>query len=180
MLSNLTNPNLSFYRSLALVTLALRLETTLLFSFKKKSIAARTFFPLALAFTDVTDQVSFNNVKTWITEIERYASNSVKKLLVGNKADLTSRRTVDKTSAEGFAKILEMPYIETSAKMSENVESAFVAMAREIKKQFADYPEEVTARDTDGSIFIQGTPVTATRGTTTSSSSSCCGASSSS
>lgn len=126
------------------------------------------------AHVDVTDQVSFNNVKTWITEIERYASNSVKKLLVGNKADLTSRRTVDKTSAEGFAKLLEMPYIETSAKMSENVEAAFIAMAREIKKQFAEYPEEVTARDTDGSIFIQGTPVTATR-TATSSSSPCCG-----
>ena len=129
--------------------------------------------PIFMRSTDVTDQVSFNNVKTWITEIERYASTSVKKLLVGNKADLTSRRTVDKTSAEGFAKILEMPYIETSAKMSENVEAAFVAMAREIKKQFNDYPEEVTARDTDGSIFIQGTPVTATR--TTASSSSCCG-----
>lgn len=98
----------------------------------------------------------------------------MKKLLVGNKADLTSRRTVEKKSAETMARALEMPYIETSAKLSENVEAAFIAMAREIKKQFNDYPEaEVTTRDIDGSIFIQGTPVTAT--TTPQASSSCCG-----
>ena len=115
---------------------------------------------------DVTDQVSFNNVKTWLAEIERYASSSVNKLLVGNKADLTSRRTVDKSAAEDFASRLGIPYIETSAKLSENVEAAFVAMAREIKKGYGDYTE--SARDLDGSIVIHGTPVTADRATSSS------------
>lgn len=43
---------------------------------------------------DVTDQESFNNVKQWLSEIDRYASDSVNKLLVGNKCDLTSKKVV--------------------------------------------------------------------------------------
>ena len=120
---------------------------------------------------DVTDQVSFNNVKTWLAEIERYASSSVNKLLVGNKADLTSRRTVDKAVAEDFAGRLGIGFIETSAKLSENVEAAFVSMAREIKKQYGDYSD--TVKDHDGSIVIHGTPVSPSD-RATSSGASCC------
>ena len=47
---------------------------------------------------DVTDQESFNNVKQWLNEINRYASENVNKLLVGNKCDLTTRRVVSTQS----------------------------------------------------------------------------------
>jgi small GTP-binding protein len=43
---------------------------------------------------DTTDLESFNNVKQWLHEIDRYASDNVNKLLVGNKSDLTSKRAV--------------------------------------------------------------------------------------
>ncbi|MCL7024829.1 hypothetical protein MKW94_017891, partial [Papaver nudicaule] len=43
---------------------------------------------------DVTDQESFNNVKQWLNEIDRFASESVNKLLVGNKCDLTENKVV--------------------------------------------------------------------------------------
>jgi GTPase SAR1 family protein len=43
---------------------------------------------------DVTDQESFNNVKQWLNEINRYASENVNKLLVGNKCDLAESRVV--------------------------------------------------------------------------------------
>ena len=33
----------------------------------------------------MTDQESFNNVKQWLNEIDRYANENVNKLLVGNK-----------------------------------------------------------------------------------------------
>lgn len=48
---------------------------------------------------DCTDQESFNNVKQWLEEIERYACESVNKLLVGNKCDLTTKKVVDHTTA---------------------------------------------------------------------------------
>ena len=49
---------------------------------------------------DVTDQESFNNVKQWLNEIDRYASESVNKLLVGNKNDLTSQKVVSTETAK--------------------------------------------------------------------------------
>lgn len=40
---------------------------------------------------DVTDQESFNNVKQWLNEIDRYANENVNKLLVGNKVGCGGR-----------------------------------------------------------------------------------------
>lgn len=48
---------------------------------------------------DCTDQESFNNVKQWLEEIERYACENVNKLLLGNKCDLTTKKVVDHTTA---------------------------------------------------------------------------------
>ena len=49
---------------------------------------------------DVTDQESFNNVKQWLSEIDRYASENVNKLLVGNKSDLTANKVVSYETAK--------------------------------------------------------------------------------
>uniref|UniRef100_A0A8D3DRJ0 RAB1A, member RAS oncogene family b n=1 Tax=Scophthalmus maximus TaxID=52904 RepID=A0A8D3DRJ0_SCOMX len=84
---------------------------------------------------DVTDQESFNNVKQWLQEIDRYASENVNKLLVGNKCDLTTKKVVDYTTAKEFADSLSIPFLETSAKNATNVEQAFMTMAAEIKKR---------------------------------------------
>ncbi|KAL4573432.1 hypothetical protein LXL04_020237 [Taraxacum kok-saghyz] len=83
---------------------------------------------------DVTDMESFNNVKQWLSEIDRYANESVCKLLVGNKCDLIENKVVDTQTAKAFADELGIPFLETSAKDSVNVEQAFLTMAAEIKK----------------------------------------------
>ena len=81
---------------------------------------------------DVTDPESFSNVKQWLHEIDRYASADVKKLLVGNKCDLASKRAVPTEQAAAFAESLGVEYLETSAKSALNVEKAFTAIAREV------------------------------------------------
>ena len=43
---------------------------------------------------------SFNNVKQWLQEIDRYATEGVNKLLVGNKSDMSDKKVVDYTVAK--------------------------------------------------------------------------------
>jgi len=86
---------------------------------------------------DVTDSDSFNNVKQWLSEIDRYAGENVNKLLVGNKCDLVNKKAVDYETAKAFADKLEIPFLETSAKAATNVEKAFLTMAAEIKNTLA-------------------------------------------
>jgi len=84
---------------------------------------------------DVTDKVSFNNVKQWLGEIDRYACQSVNKLLVGNKADLVEKKVCEYNEAKEFADSLGISFLETSAKSAHNVEEAFLTMTRQIKER---------------------------------------------
>lgn len=84
---------------------------------------------------DVTDQVSFGNVEQWLREIDRYASNSVNKLVIGNKSDLVLQKAVDFNTAKEFTESLDIPFLETSAKDTTNVDEAFMTMSRNIKKR---------------------------------------------
>ena len=62
---------------------------------------------------DVTDSESFNNVKQWLNEIDRYACENVNKLLVGNKCDLVTKKAVNYETAKAFADKLDIPFLET-------------------------------------------------------------------
>ncbi|XP_065622416.1 ras-related protein RABD1-like [Quercus suber] len=113
---------------------------------------------------DVTEMESFNNVKQWLNEIDRYANDSVCKLLVGNKCDLVENKVVDTQTAKAFADELGIPFLETSAKDSINVEQAFLTMAGEIKKKMGNQP---TANKSTGTVQMKGQPI--------QQNSNCCG-----
>lgn len=104
---------------------------------------------------DTTDLESFNNVKQWLHEIDRYASENVNKLLVGNKSDLTSKRAVSYDQAKEFADSLGIAFIETSAKSSTNVEKAFMTMASQIKERYKSQP----AGGAGAGVSLHGQPV---------------------
>jgi len=114
---------------------------------------------------DTTDSETFEHVKTWLHEIDRYASENVNKLLVGNKSDLTSKRQVETEAAKEFADSVTIPFLETSAKNATNVEDAFMTMAGEIKKRMASAPS--MAEGNKSKITVSGT-------TQPVKSSSCC------
>jgi hypothetical protein len=59
---------------------------------------------------------SFNNVKQWLQEIDRYATEGVNKLLVGNKSDMSDKKVVEYTVAK--VRSCHLPNITWSNHMS--------------------------------------------------------------
>mmetsp|Transcript_17147 Transcript_17147/g.21125 ORF Transcript_17147/g.21125 Transcript_17147/m.21125 type:complete len:206 (+) Transcript_17147:391-1008(+) len=82
---------------------------------------------------DVTNQDSFDHVQDWLQEVNKYANEGTCKLLIGNKSDREDKVVSTEVGTE-FAKKLDMPFLETSAKTASNVEAAFLAMASELIK----------------------------------------------
>jgi Ras-related protein Rab-1A len=114
---------------------------------------------------DITDVESFNNVRQWLFEIDRFANEHVNKLLVGNKADLVSKRVVATETAQDFAASLDIPFLETSAKNSTNVEEAFLTMAAQIKTRMANNQPKPIRRDENVDLkFNNGVPVSNSTG----------------
>lgn len=52
---------------------------------------------------DCTNEDSFRNVTNWVKQIEQHANPNVEKVLIGNKADLTDKKVVDRTEGEKLA-----------------------------------------------------------------------------
>ena len=105
---------------------------------------------------DVTEQESFNNVKQWFQEIDRYATEGVNKLLVGNKSDMTDKKVVEYAVAKEFADSMGISFIETSAKSSTNVQDAFLTMARQIKERIGGSVEGGANDKGNGPVSING------------------------
>ena len=61
---------------------------------------------------DITNRESFNDLKYWLKEVDRNASQVVNKLLVGNMSDLENRREVDSMEGQEFADSLGFSLIQ--------------------------------------------------------------------
>ncbi|KAJ1359306.1 Ras- protein Rab-37 [Parelaphostrongylus tenuis] len=86
---------------------------------------------LLLVF-DVSNRTSFENVRSWLSQVREYGKESVQVTLVGNKCDLGPVRTVKSDEARQLALSYNIPYIETSAKTGHNVSQAFSDIARRL------------------------------------------------
>lgn len=87
---------------------------------------------------DVTSQLTFTNVKTWLESIYQHADPSIVKVLVGNKIDLVDERKVSQEEAQELASQHKMKYFETSAKLNKNIDELMAHLMEEVyKKMFA-------------------------------------------
>lgn len=94
-------------------------------------VTSRTFSFTFPACTRV--QESFEHVREWLKEVDRYAAPETCKLLIGNKSDRTDK-VVSEAEGQALANELKMPFLETSARTAENVEAAFIRMADQLIK----------------------------------------------
>nr|XP_010920684.1 ras-related protein RABE1c isoform X2 [Elaeis guineensis] len=90
------------------------------------------------------------DIRNWIRNIEQHASDSVNKILIGNKADMDeSKRAVPTSRGQALADEYGIKFFETSAKTNLNVEQVFFSIARDIKQRIAESdnkPEERTIK----------------------------------
>ena len=90
---------------------------------------------------DVTSQETFKSVQDWILPTISREDNAlplgyrINKLLIGNKADLLSKKIVSSDQGKMLAEQFGMQFIETSAKLGVNVNRAFQSMAMDIKQR---------------------------------------------
>ncbi len=82
---------------------------------------------------DITDRESFKAIDTWMQEVEKFASESAMKIIVGNKCEAEDKRKVSVAEGKEKAAQNNMKFIETSAKDNINVAEAFQMITKEIK-----------------------------------------------
>lgn len=79
----------------------------------------------ALLVYDITKHLTYESAERWLKELYDHADPNIVVMLVGNKRDLETLRTVPTKDAEDFAEKKQLMFMETSALDSTNVEVAF-------------------------------------------------------
>jgi len=120
---------------------------------------------------DVTDERSFNNIRSWHSNIEQHASEGVNKILIGNKSDWIDKKAVTEEQGRELATEFGIKFMETSAKVNEGVEEAFFTLARDIKTRLIDSQADGAGSQgtstTDSSVRVNQPTAQASQG-------SCC------
>ncbi|CAG9333250.1 unnamed protein product [Blepharisma stoltei] len=86
----------------------------------------------ALVVYDITNSESFQKLPSWINDVRTLSRPNISLIVVGNKCDLKSSRAVSVVDASCFCQEQEVPLIETSAATGENVEEAFMKLAKSV------------------------------------------------
>lgn len=87
---------------------------------------------IILAYS-IADNRSYNNVVSWIKQIESNSSEQVCKVLVATKADLDGERQVTYEEGNAIAKKYNMEFFEVSSKTGKNVHEAFIQLTKQMK-----------------------------------------------
>ena len=99
-----------------------------------------------LIMYDVTNMESFINVKQWIQDIDRYASENVLRILIGNKCDRLSQKVVDSIAAKEYADHIGIPFIEISCKVSLNIDELNLNIVNSLLPQSYHYSKSVNPK----------------------------------
>ena len=79
---------------------------------------------IAIVF-DLTKIETFEHVKKWIADINKFAKENVLKFLIGNKSDLEGKRQITYSDARNYANKMNITYFEVSAKNDQNINEFF-------------------------------------------------------
>ena len=85
---------------------------------------------IAALVYDITNQVSFDNIKKWYEDIKN-KNNTIKIIgIIANKSDLYEESVINKEEGEYYAKSINALFFETSALDYESVSIAFEGLTK--------------------------------------------------
>ena len=101
---------------------------------KYRAITRNLFLKVlgVLIIYDITNEKSYNNLKTWVQLIREDCGSHMQIIIVGNKCDLDSERKINQEEVLKYARKEKIEYIETSCKTGENVQKAVKTICEKI------------------------------------------------
>ena len=78
-----------------------------------------------LVLYDVTNMSTFESIKNWLVNIEKFGKTRPAIIIVGTKIDLNEEKIVEYANLENYCDNLNIPFFETSAKSNTNVTECF-------------------------------------------------------
>ncbi|KAI5528417.1 small Rab GTPase [Trichomonas vaginalis G3] len=101
---------------------------------------------------DITDRKTFEKISDWFEQINTSEPNEDScKILIGNKCDLNESRQVSLEEGEQLARDYNVPFMETSAKDSINVDNLFDLMARAMREKSGKF----TTGSSNGNVSLK-------------------------
>ena len=92
---------------------------------------------------DVCSQKSYSEVLYWLHEVDKYASENVNRIIVGNNCEKVAERVIEYKAAKEFCDGLGIPYIECSAKNGTNIEKAFMTLTEDVVERLLEEPAQL-------------------------------------
>lgn len=89
---------------------------------------------LVIICYSITDPKSFEKTKQWQKVVESSLGPKVPLVIVGNKSDLNSQRSVPTDEGRNYAQSINSPFYEVSAKSGQNISQMFNDIARTLSK----------------------------------------------
>ncbi len=98
---------------------------------------------LAILVYSIDNLDSFDNLDIWLKELKTYSCPDAKIFLIGNKADLESKRVIDKQMGEKYKIDNYLDYFtEASAKTGLNTQKIFIEAAKILYLDWKKYKDE--------------------------------------
>lgn len=93
----------------------------------------------ALVVFDLSRAQTFSKMKEWISDMHKLMKIKISFVILGNKVDLLTEigEVIDQNEPYQYAEKNDSVYIETSAKIGNNVEKAFVELTQRIVQKFS-------------------------------------------